>query len=85
MHAAQYSAAQSTDVGHQLLPGGFPQYVHNPPAAVQVKSTVQKQPAGEYAFIGSFILLVVFLYVSCKNHLFFIKVDGVIIEFGKLE
>ncbi|PWA60512.1 hypothetical protein CTI12_AA359040 [Artemisia annua] len=30
MHAAQYSAAQSTNVGFQLLPGGFPRYVHNP-------------------------------------------------------
>ncbi|GJZ69114.1 protein time for coffee isoform X2 [Tanacetum coccineum] len=47
MHAAQYSAAQSTSASHQLLPGGFPQYVHNPPAPVQVKSAEQKQPAGE--------------------------------------
>ena len=41
MHAAQYSAAQSTNGGFQLLTGIFPQYVHNPPAAVQVKSAVQ--------------------------------------------
>ncbi|PWA63123.1 hypothetical protein CTI12_AA357480 [Artemisia annua] len=41
MHAAHYSVAQSTNVGFQLLTGGFPQYVHNPPVAVQVKSAVQ--------------------------------------------
>lgn len=46
MHGSQYGGAQSVNAGHQMLPGGFPQYVHNAPAAVQVKPAEQKQPAG---------------------------------------
>ncbi|KAI3525704.1 hypothetical protein L1887_04714 [Cichorium endivia] len=50
LHATQYAAvaaAQSSNAGHQMLPAGFPQYVHTAPAAVQVKPAEQKQPAGE--------------------------------------
>lgn len=43
LHPAQFAAAQSSGNPHQLVPAGFP-YVHT--AAVQVKSTEQKQPAG---------------------------------------
>lgn len=43
LHPAQFTAAQSSGNPHQLVPAGFP-YVHS--AAVQVKSTEQKQPAG---------------------------------------
>lgn len=43
-HAAQF--AQSAGGTHQLVPAGF-QYVHAVPAAVQVKPSEQKQPAGE--------------------------------------
>ncbi|XWS08992.1 hypothetical protein CRYUN_Cryun40dG0047700 [Craigia yunnanensis] len=44
-HAAQFTTAQPSGKPHQLVPG-FP-YVHTAPAAVQVKSAEQKQPAGE--------------------------------------
>lgn len=43
LHPAQFAAAQSSGNPHQLVPAGFP-YVHT--AAVQVKPTEQKQPAG---------------------------------------
>lgn len=44
LHPGQFAAAaQSSGNPHQLVPAGFP-YVHS--AAVQVKSTEQKQPAG---------------------------------------
>lgn len=43
LHPTQFVAAQSSGNPHQLVPAGFP-YVHT--AAVQVKSTEQKQPAG---------------------------------------
>lgn len=51
MHPAQFAAAAAAAAAqsgntHQLLPVGFP-YVHAVPAAVQVKPTEQKQPAGE--------------------------------------
>lgn len=42
-----YAAAQTSNAGgHQLLPAGFPQYVHSAPTPVQVKPAEQKQPAG---------------------------------------
>ncbi|KAJ9538198.1 hypothetical protein OSB04_030931 [Centaurea solstitialis] len=40
-----YAAAQTSNAGHQLLPAGFPQYVHTAPTPVQVKPAEQKQPA----------------------------------------
>lgn len=43
LHPAQFATTQSSGNPHQLVPAGFP-YVHT--AAVQVKSTEQKQPAG---------------------------------------
>ncbi|KAI3815517.1 hypothetical protein L1987_15188 [Smallanthus sonchifolius] len=49
LHAAQYGAAAAAQ---SSMPAGFPQYVHNAPAAaveaaaVQVKPAEQKQPAG---------------------------------------
>ncbi|KAI3712384.1 hypothetical protein L1987_70939 [Smallanthus sonchifolius] len=50
LHAAQYGAAAAAQ---SSMPAGFPQYVHNAPAAVvaaaavQVKPVEQKQPADE--------------------------------------
>ncbi|KAI3715469.1 hypothetical protein L6452_22452 [Arctium lappa] len=43
---AYAAAAQTSNAGHQLLPAGFPQYVHTTPTPVQVKPAEQKQPAG---------------------------------------
>ncbi|GAB4843412.1 hypothetical protein Ancab_013374 [Ancistrocladus abbreviatus] len=45
LHAAQFSSQSSANI-HQLVPAGFPPYVHAVPAAVQVKPAEQKQPAG---------------------------------------
>lgn len=46
IHPVQFSTSQSSGKPHHLVPAGFP-YVHAVPTAVQVKSTEQKQQAGE--------------------------------------